>query len=412
MAAHDEERVKKRKRKRTRPEQLSETKREARTHKKRRALPRLLLRLVLIAALAVGCLWVSRNFDSLSPAAISDWFDETLAGGIRGDGFPLTVDGDAVVSVGALGDSLAVLSDNALTIYNKNAGELARRLHNYAEPALELAGSYALVAEIGGKRLTLGTRNDTMLEFTASDAIVTAAVAKNGRFAIATGADKSHTSKVTVYDRRGEELYSWVSAELQVVDLAFNAAGTQVAVAGITAKNAELYSALTVLAVSGSAPVSYEEAGVMLCAVGFADSDTVAAVGSDVLWLAAADGSGKTAYTYADQELLSYTISPSIVSLVLRSYGSADGGELVMLDETGQVTQTAAFADTFRHVAGGDSRVLLLTDRHLYSFKADGKRQQAETAADGRLTVSLANRALVMGLTAITDYPLVDNGVE
>ena len=44
MAAHDEERVKKRKRKRTRPEQLSETKREARTHKKRRALPRLLLR--------------------------------------------------------------------------------------------------------------------------------------------------------------------------------------------------------------------------------------------------------------------------------------------------------------------------------------------------------------------------------
>ncbi len=412
MAAHDDARVKKRKRKPSRPEQLSEVTREERRHKKRHALPRILLRLVLIAALVLGCLWISRHFDSLSPAAISDWFSDTFSGGGRGDGFPLTVDGDAVTDAGALGDALAVLSDNALTVYNKNAGELARRLHNYAEPALELSGSYALVAEIGGKRLTLETRRETVLEFTAPSAIVTAAVAKNGRFAIATGADKSHTSKVTVYDRRGEELYSWVSAELQVVDLAFNEAGTQVAVAGVTAKNAELYSALTVLSVAGNAPVSYEAAGVMLCAVGFADNDTVAAVGSDVLWMAAADGSGKTEYRYTDRELLSFAVSPSMVSLVLRPYGSADGGELVLLDGEGQVTHTAAFTDTFRHLTARDGQVLLLTDRSLRKFTATGPVAEAETAADGRLAVSLSGRGLVVGLTAITEYPLAENSAE
>lgn len=415
MAANDDTRVKKRRRKPSRPEQLSESaqeERSARSRKKRHTLPRILFRLLLVAALAVSCLWISRNFDSLSPASVSDWLDEKLSGGVRGDGFPMTIDGDAVISVGTLGDSLAVLSDNALTIYNKNAGEVARRLHNYAAPAMKLAKKYALVADVGGTRITLETRSDTVLEFTAPDSIVTVALAPNGRFAVATGADKSHTSKVTVYDRRGNELYSWVSADLMVVDMAFDPTGSRVAVAGVTAKNADLHSALTILNVSGEAPVSYTADRIMLCATAFLDAQTVAAVGSDVLWVAKADGSEKTEYAYDDRELMSFSVGSSLIGLLLRPYGSADGGELVVLDSTGQPRQCIAFDDTFRCLSADGNRMLLLTDRELAAYTVEGLQGQVTTSADGRLVTALNGRPLVVGLTAVTEYTLQKSGAQ
>lgn len=416
MAAHDDTRVKKHRRKASRPSNLPETaadERASRSRKTRHALPRILLRVLLIAAVALAFLWVSRNYEALTPAAISDWLDEKLSGGSSGDGFPLSIDGDAVLSAGSLGDTLAVLSDNALTMYNKNAGEVARRLHNYADPALKLAGQYALVAEIGGTRLMLEKRSGTVLEFTAPDNIVTVALASNGRFAVATGADKSHSSKVTVYDKSGDELYNWVSADLQVVDVAFDSAGRRVAVTGLTARDADIRSVLTILSVSGDEPITYAADHVMLLSSVFSDKDTVVAVGSDVLWMAAADGSGKTDYTYADRELLSFAVSEKLTGLLLQPYGSADGGELVLLDNQGKERQVATFEDTFRCLTVDDDRILLLTDSHLASYTLEGQGAKIPIAADGRLVVAPNHRTLVIGLTAITEYSLRSkSGIE
>lgn len=408
MAVHDEPPVNRRRKKPSRPQQLPEAEaagaeRVPRRRQRRHPVWRLLFRLLLVAALTAGCLWVSRHVESLSPAAVADRLEGWLSGGSRGDGFPLDVDGDAVLSAGSLGDSLALLSDNAFTVYNKNAGETARRLHNYADPLMSLSGSYALVAELGGSRLTLEKRSGTVCELTAPGAVTTAAVASNGRIAVATDADKSHTAKITVYDRRGRELYGWVSANLRIVYLAFSADGSRVAAVGVTSHDAKLRSVLTVIPVSGGEAVEYAADDVLLCAAEFSGSDTVIAVGTDVLWAAAADGSGKTEYSYKDRELSGFAVGRSLVGLVLRPYGSADGGELVVLDTAGKECHTAVFSEAFRCLTADGSRLLLLTEGRLRAYTSDGEAGNAEVSSDGRLVTAIAGRPLIVGLTAVTE---------
>lgn len=411
MAVHDDPSVNRRRKKPSRPPQLSENgAAEPAPRRRRRHHPvlRLLLRLTLVAAVAVGCLWASRNMDSLSPAALADRLEGWLSGGNRGDGFPLTVNGDAVLSAGALGDSLALLSDNAFTVYNKNAGETTRWLHNYADPLMATSGSYALIAELGGNRLTLEKRSGTVCELTASGTLTTAAVAANGRIAVATGADKSHTAKITVYDRRGKELYTWVSADLRIVYLSFSADGSRVAAVGVSSQSARLCSTLAVIPVSGDKAAEYTAENVLLCAAEFAGSDTVIAVGTDVLWAAAADGTGKSEYPYKDRELSGFAVGRSLVGLVLRPYGSADGGELTILDTAANERQTVAFSEAFRCLAAEDDRLLLLTEGHLRAYTAEGAAGDTAVSADGRLVTSAAGRPLVVGLTAVTAYTFSD----
>ena len=122
------------------------------------------------------------------------------------------------------------------------------------------------------------------------------------------------------------------------------------------------------------------------------------------MWAAAADGSGKTVYSYKDRELSGFAVGDSLVGLVLRPYGSADGGELTVLDTAANERQTAAFSEAFRCLTADGDRLLLLTEGRLRAYTADGVSGDTPVSADGRLAVAVGGRPLVVGLTAVTAY--------
>lgn len=396
MADKKEKRVKKRARNQELPENTSRNETGNKRKRKTKKARRWVIRLVVVAVLVTACLLVSRHWN-----AIGDWFEDLFSSN-TGDGFPLAVEGDALISVDTTSDALAVLSNNALTLYNQNAGEEWRHLHNFSDPVLKTAGRYALVAEIGATRLMLEKRSGTVLEFSAPAAITTVALTENGNFAIATGADKSHTSKVTMYDEDGVEICSWVSAELHIVDVAINAEGDRLAVLGIGAKNGALYSELVIIDTQKPTPVRYEAEQTLLCAVSFMQNDMVAAVASDALWLAKCDGSDKKVYHYTDRELVSFAFADNMVGLVLKPYGSADGGEWLMLDLSGKVLQDVPFSDGFRYLTATNEQFYLLTDRQLALYDKSGKKATCAAGSDSRMVVVLDDEPLVVGLTAIS----------
>jgi hypothetical protein len=401
MADAEEKRVKKRSRDQELPEDDAHSEKKSKRKRKSKKVRRWIIRLVIVAVLVMACLLVSRYWDALSNGAISDWLGD-LFGSNPGDGFPLAVEGNSLVSVDTTSDALAVLSNNALTLYNLNAGEEARRLHNFTDPVLKTAGRYALVAEIGATRLILEKRSGTVLEFSAPAAIVTVALAENGNFAVATGADKSHTSKVAVYDPKGKEIYSWVSAELHIVDVALDETGEHLAVLGIGAQNGALHSELIIIDIKSEVPVRYAVEQTLLCAVSFMQDNTVAAVASDALWLAKTDGSGKKVYSYTDRELVSFAFAEDMVGLVLKPYGSADGGEWLMLDLAGNTLQDVSFSDGFRYLTAANGQFYLLTDQQLALYNKNGCAAKGSVGSDSRIVVVLDGDPLVVGLTAIS----------
>jgi len=181
-----------------------------------------LFRLTLVVAVVLLGVLLWRNWDTLAPAALTEWFDRTVTGGDGGDGYPVDISGDGVVSMQAFGNNAALLTDTSLLVYNSSGAETVDRGHTFADPLLCTAGDYMLVAELGGNRYTLHNKKEAVRDGAAIGTVVSAAVSENGQVALATESSQSYMSEVLVFDRKGNEAFHWYSADLMVVDVAFH----------------------------------------------------------------------------------------------------------------------------------------------------------------------------------------------
>lgn len=378
---------------------------EAAPRRHGRSLGGLLVKLMAVAAvvalLAVG--WQYR--DRFMPDGFLVWVDEML-GGSKGNGFPVEVNGSAAKNMTAVRDTLAYLTDTSLVILNDNGGQVVNRSHNFAEPAMKVSGNYVLVSEIGGKRVRLERRSGTVLEHTHFDAVVTAAVSENGRFAVVSGESKSYLSQVSVYTDHDKNIYNWYSADQVVVDLALSPDGKKMAVLGLSSEGGDICSSLMVFRLDKeeSEPMTFRKKGVLLCAVQFLGNNQVAAVGDTALFTVK-DGALKTV-EYGDYELSGAAFSNKSVAVALRQFGTTDGGRVLAVDSSGEQRFSVSFEGTYRDLCKNGDGWLLLTNGEVVSIGRDGAVQKTESGADSQRVVAVGNTVYVMGLTEIRQVSL------
>ena len=374
--------------------------------RKRKRVLRVFVRLLLVALLGVSGFFIWKNWDTLSPENVLVWINEQFAGGQKGDGFPVTTTGDTVVAMVPVNNNLTLLTDTSLLMYNTSGGEVVRRPHSFAQPLLKAAGDYVLVMESGGTRLSLEKRSSTVLSHTVTEAIVTAAVAENGYFAVVTGASQSYVSQVAVYDKKGTEIYRWKSSEWMVADVALQADGKAMAVVGISARDGNLQSALLTFKLDKSAeqPLCFSEQGLLLFAVSYLPSGGIAAVGDTAGWIVASAEGQPVKYAYAERKLLGYAVGYAGLGLVLQAYGSSAGGELIVLDSSGQPQPAIPFASPYRDLCAYKDGFFLLTDRHLLAVNNNSLKGTLDIPPDGRLVAALGDKAIVLGLTTLNEY--------
>lgn len=124
------------------PEETPALQEVPRKKRRRRSFfARVMLRLLIVAVVFVAGVWVYRNWDTAGPESLVIWLDEKFSGGEKGAGFPVDIVGSEITAMTRLKNNLAVLSDNALILYNSRGGEVDRRIHGYAKPILRSAGT-------------------------------------------------------------------------------------------------------------------------------------------------------------------------------------------------------------------------------------------------------------------------------
>ena len=100
-------------------------KKERRRRRGRSVIWAVLIRLSVITAILILGVLMWQNRDRLAPAAVVEWFDRVFTGGSKGDGYPVDMSGDRVVSLQPFGNQTVVLTDTALQIYNSTAAQTA-----------------------------------------------------------------------------------------------------------------------------------------------------------------------------------------------------------------------------------------------------------------------------------------------
>ena len=375
----------------------------ARRRPRRKNGLRLLIRLLIVALMVFALCLMVINWKSIAPESVVSWMDDLFGGTVSGS-WPVSVKGDGVAAMNEAGSNLVMLTDTASVYYNGNGGESIRRTHAYGKPMLRTNGKYVLLAETGGSRFRLETRSSVFFEQTVSNVIYTAAVSKNGDVAVVTDSSQSHISEVTVFSQKGTQRYQWLSAEWLVIDAAFSADGNSLAVVGCRSNGGAMESTIMVFALRSSEeqPVQYTANDILYSRVAFFDNGTIAAVGDSAVRIVNPTGSLDQTVSYNNTELIGFAFNNG-VALVTRPYGSQESGTLTMLSTTGDVQLAQEFEGVFRDVSPYGGGYLLLTEHMLYDVGSGGFGRFAETAADSLMTASIGNKALVLGLTTLSE---------
>ncbi len=380
-------------------------KRDDRRRRGRSVIWVVLVRLLVITAILILGVLLWQNRDHLAPAAVSEWFERIITGGSKGDGYPVEIGGDRVVSMQPFGNQTAVLTDTALQLYNSTAAQTADCAHTYADPLLRVEDDYMLVAELGGTRYTLHTKKESVFDGQVDYPILSAAVSANGQVAIATESSQSYRSEVVVFDRKGKKVFHWYSADLTVIDVTFHPRQKQIAVLGLSASGGEMRSTVHVFSLGGKgtgAIHTYSATGPMMTALRYFDNERLGVVGDTAVWVYDPVKNVTAVTDFEAAVLLGYAFAPDGIGIVTRDYGEVGGGVMQHISATGDVAGSVAFDANYRHIAAADDGFYLLTESTLYLANKGVVTKQKAVSADSLMVAEMNGKPLVLGLSMLT----------
>ncbi len=388
---------------------LTETGRRPRAKEfKARRAPRWLYRVILILALSALAVLAWYNRSNLTPSNVLVWVQSRIVGFGIGDGFPQAVAGSSIQPGNFIVSekNLFTASDTALTVYNSTAKELLNDQHSFGNPVLKVSGSRTLLYNLGGRSFRLDSVSGGTKQINVKQNILAGALAANGRCAILTEAD-GYCGQLTVYTAEGGvQSYYWFY-DYYPASVALNEDGTQAAVAGVSAKNGEMVSAVYLLDLdSGKVEQPFATyPGNLIHAVYWNGASTVAAVGDSGASIINASSRTKKDFDYHGERLSAFCFDAGRTALALASFGETSVSNLVVLDPGGAEIFSQKLGGSVRSVSLYGQTAAALADGEAYFCSLSSPGQAAKKLESGSDAKAVALRdetsAYLLGISEI-----------
>lgn len=388
------------------PTDRSPSREDARRRHRRRSRMLLIRRLVIITLVIVLALVVWQNWEYLAPDKLIAGLQDSMTN--QSGGYPIDISGANMTAIAKADNYIVTVGDSYLTYYDRNGGEANRYPCTYSSALMRTAGQYVLLAEQNGTRLQLSTRSAMQIEMNADNRIISVAVCATGRFAVLTQSGQGYSVKVTVYDRNGDVIYSRSRQPLATA-VALSPNGKEVALLSAQADNGVFTTTLDTFPLAGGqteANYTHSQADALFYRLDYLNNDVLAAISEEGVLFADTRHETATHFTADNERVLSAVTTGGGVAVALRPYGATAGGRVAVLDIGAKQLSSTDFTGEYRHLSTDGSRYMLLTDSVARLLTASGSNKSAAVEADGKAAVIDTNRAIVLGLNAISAYTL------
>lgn len=158
----------------------------------------------------------------------------------------ITLDNSGGTAFALVGNDLAVLDKNGISLYDFAGNKLYRYDMPLASPAMVAGGRNLLVYDTDGKTLAMFDAVSKVLEKSFDYDVKAACLNDLGCFAVIT-AEKTYRSGVVVFDSDGKELFRWMSPDKYLTGVALNANATVVTCTALTNKDGAFCTELGLL---------------------------------------------------------------------------------------------------------------------------------------------------------------------
>ena len=176
----------------------------------------------------------------------------------------------------------AVSAEDSVILYNnRGASAVAANgktkwqiQEELSEPLLEIADEFVLLADLAGNHRAASYKNGTLhKEYILGNDIISAKITANGCAAFATDTD-GYKAKVTVFNKRGREIYAWNSGSGYVTDIELSENGRYLIAAQLVTDGEEAVTRLQFIDTSrGEVINSIERTGEVCSELRFVDDN-------------------------------------------------------------------------------------------------------------------------------------------
>lgn len=197
----------------------------------------------------------------------------------------ITLDNSGGTAFALVGNDLAVLDKNGISLYDFAGNKLYRYDMPLASPAMVAGGRNLLVYDTDGKTLAMFDAVSKVLEKSFDYDVKAACLNDLGCFAVIT-AEKTYRSGVVVFDSDGKELFRWMSPDKYLTGVALNANATVVTCTVLTNKDGAFCTELvSYRTATGEKIASRTLEDTLALSIGYAANDAYVYVLSDNAFL-------------------------------------------------------------------------------------------------------------------------------
>ena len=368
------------------------------------AVKRILISVAIIVILGLLVFAIS-NRENLTCEKISNWIKYDLFGS-HDNGFPVHIVGSNVSehNIVSNGD-VCYVSDTSFQALTRAGNEVGYKQHSFSTPILRASGDYALVYNLGGNGYTAGKKSELKSISDTDQYILCGDINSKGFYCIVTQAD-GYLSKLTAYNKDGEDIYTYFFSAHYIQAVAINENGNGAVVCGITGDNGSLSAVAYVLNFSSETPsATHSLNDSIIYDAEYLTNDKVCVIGSNSSYTINTSNNSLKTVDYSRMELTDYDIDTDTDCFVLSLSRSGDGRKcsLEYVNSDGNplsVKDTDYAVDSISLYKG---RIAILVSNKAYLFDTNGNQIASIDPGNGAKSISLASvdQAYILGINEI-----------
>lgn len=190
----------------------------------------------------------------ISPTGIFELTENLVAKTGFGKEDNLNLSDGHIKNVVSTNNNYIVLTESAVTGFNKHDKKMFYFSHGMENPIIKRSSARFIVFDQGKTQFYIHNLNRRVYSGNAENNILSANIARNGTYAVAT-TSSGYTSEVKVYDKNGDNIYSWYCSDYYINDVVLSPNGKILAVSAVSATNGVLNSRIYILKFDSATPV-------------------------------------------------------------------------------------------------------------------------------------------------------------
>ena len=180
----------------------------------------------------------------LSPVSLFESAqDLTLS--IGSGSFPAAISGSAAIDCVPKSRYYYVLTDTSIMAFTNSGKKIFSFVHGFSAPVIVTSQTRALLFDQGKNSAVIYNLAGVVKTIDSKQPIIAADIAKDGEYALVTKSD-SYAATASVYDRKGESLYSINFAKDMINNIDIASSGKKMAVSTVNAESGKTVSSVRV----------------------------------------------------------------------------------------------------------------------------------------------------------------------